>query len=195
MGDKVIHAMAVDMGISKYENEHETQYYNRVLYSAMSSWIKAAALDQPVTSEQRNNLGVSRRHIFDKCAAILNEMLKRFPESKTWFESEKTEESPIALLLSRLLRHGDILNVGFETNLILAGRNEMILSDKVKCRRGEVLSEGTYYSGIAMLLKIQKGEMFDPEAVKETTTWFWDYIKSAWWKETGIDENIQYFNA
>ena len=158
--------------------------------------IKAVALDQPVTSGQMDNPGVSRRHISDKCTAILNEMLKRFPESKPWFESEKTQESPIAFLLSRLLRHGDILQVGFETNLILAGRNETILSDRVKCRKGEVLSEGTFYSGIAMLQKVQKSEVSEPsEAVKEVTVWFEDYIKSAWWKETEIDDNVQYFNA
>lgn len=195
MKDRILYAMAADLGISKYENESKRQYCNRALYSALTSWIKAAALDQPVTSQQRDNPGVSRRHLFDKCTAILNEMLKRFPESKPWFESEITEESPIALLLSRLLLHGDILYVGFETNLILAGKNEIILSDRVKCRRGEVLSEGTYYSGIAMLQKIQKSEIIEHEAVTEITTWFWEYIKSAWWKKAEIDEDIQYFNA
>lgn len=196
MEDRILHAMAADLGIFKYENESESQYCNRVLYSAIASWIKAVALDQPVTSGQMDNPGVSRRHISDKCTAILNEMLKRFPESKPWFESEKTQESPIAFLLSRLLRHGDILQVGFETNLILAGRNETILSDRVKCRKGEVLSEGTFYSGIAMLQKVQKSEVSEPsEAVKEVTVWFEDYIKSAWWKETEIDDNVQYFNA
>jgi hypothetical protein len=195
MEDRILHAMAADLGIFKYENESERQYCNRVLYSAMASWIKAVALDQPVTSEQMDNPGVSRRHISDKCTAILNEVLKRFPESKLWFESEKTQESPIAFLLSRLLRHGDILQVGFETNLILAGRNETILSDRIKCRKGEVLSEGTFYSGIAMLQKVQKSEVFEPEAVKEAAVWFEDYIKSVWWKETEIDDNVQYFNA
>lgn len=138
---------------------------------------------------------MSRRHIFDKCTVILNEMLKRFPESKPWFETQQKEDTPVALLLSRLLRHGDLLHVGFETNLILAGSSEIILSDRVKCRKGKVLSAGTYYSGIAMLQKMQKREIFEPEAVTETTAWFWDYVKSAWWTETGIDDNVQYFNA
>ena len=79
MEDRILCAMTADLGISKYENESERQYCNRVLYSAMASWIKAAALDQPITSQQRDYPGVSRRHIFDKCTAIFNEMLKRFP--------------------------------------------------------------------------------------------------------------------
>ena len=195
MGDSILRAIATDLKILKYENESESQYCNRVLYSVMASWIKAVALDRPVTSEQMDNPGVSRRHISDKCTTILNEMLKRFPESKIWFEPEGMEGSPITLLLSRLLRHGDLLYVGFETNLILAGKNEIVLSDKVKCRIGEVLSEETYYSGIAMLQKLQKRDIFESEVVTETTAWFRDYIKSAWWKETEIDDNIQYFNA
>ena len=195
MEDRILHTMADDMGIFRYENESESQYCNRVLYSAMASWIKVSALDQPITSGQIDNQGVSRRHIFDKCTVILNEMLKRFPESKPWFETQQKEDTPVALLLSRLLRHGDLLHVGFETNLILAGSSEIILSDRVKCRKGKVLSAGTYYSGIAMLQKMQKREIFEPEAVTETTAWFWDYVKSAWWTETGIDDNVQYFNA
>lgn len=58
-----------------------------------------------------------------------------------------------------------------------------------------MLSAGTFYSGIAMLQKIQKSEISEPEAVPEITAWFWDYVKSTWWKETGTDDNIQYFNA
>lgn len=82
MESRILLTMAADLGINRYGNESETQYCNRVLYSAMASWIKASALDRLVTSVQTDNTGVSRRHILDKCTSILSEMLKRFPESK-----------------------------------------------------------------------------------------------------------------
>ncbi|MCI8951537.1 MAG: hypothetical protein HFG49_16180 [Lachnospiraceae bacterium] len=195
MESRILLTMAADLGIYRYENESETQYCNRVLYSAMASWIKASALDRLVTSVQTDNTGVSRRHILDKCTSILSEMLKRFPESKRWFETESVEENPIAILLSRLIRHGDLLHVGFETNLILAGSSQMPLLDSLECRKGAVLIPEMYYSGVAMLQKTQRNKLYKPEVVTDVVTWFEDYVRSAWWKEAGIDGNIQYFNA
>ena len=63
MKDRILYAMASDLGIDRFENESEMRYCSRVLYSAMASWVKAAALDRPVTSIQRVVQGVSRRHI------------------------------------------------------------------------------------------------------------------------------------
>lgn len=195
MESKFLHMMAKDMGIYRYENESESQFCNRVLYSAMVSWIKASALDQSVTSAQTDNLGVSRRHILDKCTSILCEILKRFPESKEWFETESVGDNPIAILLSRLIRHGDLLHVGFETNLILAGSSQMSLSDRMECRKGAVLLPGSFYSGVGMLRKTQENTLYESVVVEDSVTWFWDYVKSAWWKEAGIDGDIEYFNT
>ena len=50
MKDRILYAMASDLGIDRFENESEMRYCSRVLYSAMASWVKAAALDRPVTS-------------------------------------------------------------------------------------------------------------------------------------------------
>lgn len=195
MKDRILSAMANDLGIDRFENESEMQYCSRVLYSAMASWVKAAALDRPVTSIQGDAAGVGRRHIFDKCTAVLNEMLKRYPESRPWFEMEPETGNPIGVLQGRLIRHGDLLQVGFGTNLILAGSSQMPLSGRVECRKGEILLQDTYYSGIAMLLKTQESTVFKPEPVMDVTAWFEDFVHSAWWKTGSIDKDVQYFNA
>ncbi len=195
MKDRILYAMANDLGIDRFENESEMQYCSRVLYSAMASWVKAAALDRPVTSIQGDVPGVGRRHIFDKCTVVLNEMLKRYPESRPWFEMEPETGNPIGVLQGRLIRHGDLLQVGFGTNLILAGSSQMPLSGRVECRKGEILLQDTYYSGIAMLLKTQESTVFKPEPVMDVTAWFEDFVHSAWWKTEGIDKDVQYFNA
>lgn len=195
MKDRILSAMANDLGIDRFENESEMQYCSRVLYSAMASWVKAAALDRPVTSIQGDAAGVGRRHIFDKCTAVLNEMLKRYPESRPWFEMEPETGNPIGVLQGRLIRHRDLLQVGFGTNLILAGSSQMPLSGRVECRKGEILLQDTYYSGIAMLLKTQESTVFKPEPVMDVTAWFEDFVHSAWWKTGSIDKDVQYFNA
>ena len=54
MEETVLREMAADLGICRYEKESKLQYCNRVLYSAVISWIKASALDRPVTSVEGN---------------------------------------------------------------------------------------------------------------------------------------------
>ena len=83
MDDKILAAMASDMNITKYKTESESQYCTRILYSAVACWIKTAATDKVLGSDE--NSGVSRRHIIDRCVPILNELLLRHPLSKQWF--------------------------------------------------------------------------------------------------------------
>lgn len=196
MEDKLLCAMAADLGVDRYSDESEVEYCNRVLYSALACWVKASALDRPVSSMQTDVMGVSRRHILDKCTSILSEMLKRHPKSILWFQMEAETDNPVTLLRSRLIRHGDLLNVGFDTNLILAGANRIPLSGTLECLIGKVLQIKTCYSGISMLHKPQEGVLFEAESIMDAVTWFLDYIKAAWWKKSeAIDDSIQYFNA
>lgn len=195
MENRILQAMATDLGINRYIAESKTQYCNRVLYSAIACWIKAAALDQSLTHTQEDVQGVSRRHILNKCTSVLNEMLKRFPESVSWFETASDTDTPISILLSRLIRHGDLLQVGFGTNLILAESNRMPLTVRTECIKGEMLSQGAWYSGIAMIRRMEETTTFGFKPNKDATAWFWDYIRCAWWKPAGTNEDVQYFNA
>lgn len=195
MESGILQTMAADLGIDRYMAESETQYCNRVLYSAIVCWIKAAALDQPLAPAQEDAQSVSRRHILSKCTSVLNEMLKRFPESVSWFETASDTDTPVSTLLGRLIRHGDLLQVGFGTNLVLAESNRIPLSTRAECIKGELLVQGVRYSGIAMIRRTEETIAFGTKADEDVTAWFRDYIRCAWWKTAGTDEDMQYFNA
>ena len=195
MDGEILQAMAADLGMDRYIAESEAQYCNRVLYSALACWIKAAALDQPLAPVQEEAQGVSRRHILCKCTSVLNEMLKRFPESAPWFEAASDMDTPVSILLCRLIRHGDLLQVGFGTNLVLAESNRTALATGVECIKGEPLLRGTRYSGIAMMQRTGEDIVPGSRADEDVTTWFREYIRCAWWKTAGTEEDIQYFNA
>lgn len=195
MESEILQAMAVDLGMDRYMAESATQYCNRVLYSAMACWIKAAALDQPLAPVEVDAQGVSRRHILSKCTSVLNEMLKRFPESASWFETASDTETPVSILLGRLIRHGDLLQAGFGTNLVLAESNRIALSAGAECIKGEPLSRGARYSGIAMIRRTEESVALESKEDEDVTTWLREYIRCAWWKTAGMEEDIQYFNA
>lgn len=191
--DEILMSMAKDMVIAKFSNETQTEYTNRILYSALACWIKASALDRSVGNEHNPNAGISRKHITDKCDRFLSEMLVRHPESKSWFISEKGE-APTALIRNRLLRSGELLNVGFDTNVILSQPQEMPLGKRLKHLKGVILQPGTYYSGISVLQE-QLDNDIPSSDVEDTLSWFNKYILQAWWRESdGFFDDVQYFN-
>ncbi|MDL2257544.1 hypothetical protein LJC42_00095 [Eubacteriales bacterium OttesenSCG-928-K08] len=195
MEDKMMRAMASDLKISSYENETTAQHGRRVLYSAIACWIKAVSMDCPLSQEQGITLGTSRRHINDKCSTVLNEMLKRYPHYQSWFETNSSTENPVNILRSRLLRHGDLVNVGFDTNVALAASERVQLTQHMGCSKGTVLESGSIYSGIATIDFIQQAAKFSPEPTSSAADWVVQYLKNAWWKQTDIsNKGVEYFD-
>ena len=195
MEDKILFAIASDLGIKKYERETSIQYTHRVLYSAIACWIKAVSMDRPIIGEPMVAIGTSRRHIHDKCSAVLDELLKRYPFSRMWFEPEDAKDNPISIIRTRLLRHGDLVNVGFDTNLAIATSKRIPLTQKLGCIKGVVIQQDITYSGLATVYSTHTKNEFDPKAILSVMDWLTEYAKNAWWKQAdSLDEGIEYFN-
>ena len=94
MYEQMLATMSEDLKIKRYSTETQVQFETRVLYSAIASWMKAAALDRPLAGEISKEPGVSKRHLLDTCSKVLEEYLCRFPASRTWFFSSADSEDP-----------------------------------------------------------------------------------------------------
>mgnify|MGYP006932851467 CR=1 FL=1 len=92
MKNEILVAMASDMKITKYESESDAQYTQRVLYSALACWIKAATLDRDMS--QPNSVGASKKHIKEKCTQILEATLDRIPEARGYFSWLMRKQNP-----------------------------------------------------------------------------------------------------
>lgn len=192
MTDKILHAMAADLKIKQYTNETSIQYCNRILYSALACWIKTTALDRPIGSIP--NSGVSRRHIFDRCSTVFDELLTLCPGSMPWFSFEKPTEHPVSVIRSRLIRNGDLLNVGFDTNLILARKSVVAISDNLEVHHGIIYSPEVFYTGVATVA--QSKLHFSKTENNNSVDWLKEYIKRAWWEKVAIsDASVQYYYA
>lgn len=187
----IIVAMAKDMGIKQFYNESETQYSNRVIYSAMACWIKTVSTDQSITEKQK--LGVSKKHIYEKSTRILDEMLLRYPQSKPWF-SVNDEEDPIIIIRQRLLQNGDLVNVGYDTNVGLAIKEEIGLGYGIRQLVGSIYERGYIYSGIALTSSSLSESIGSSDLT--TIDWFNTFIKNAWWKAGScINNETEYFDV
>ena len=197
MNREILQAIAADLRMQKFACESDVQFTNRLLYSALACWIKAASLDHPITDSSDTYSGVSRKHILAKCSRFLEEMLKRNERCRVWFYPEADEESPVHLIRTRLLQHMELLNCGFNTNVTLAGESCEYLGNGVECLKGIISHPNSMYSGVATIRfvnppKDQKTSL----PYTDTLDWFDTFLKSIWWeKYDGPADDWQYFNA
>ena len=196
MDKDLLQTVAFDLGVSQYSSETEFQFHNRVIYTALACWIKAACQDQPV---MQSNVceGVSRRHIHDKCSKVLASFLCRYSSSVPWFTTDDSSEDAVSLIRSRLLRHQDIINVGFNTNVALAKCNSELLSNTLEVIRGALFIPQCHYNGISLTRTPAKTENAPQRELIYSSTWLSEYLSSAWWESfaPNTEDRIEYFDA
>lgn len=183
--------MAEDLAIIRYRNEDPDSYTCRVLYSAAACWIKTIALDSSVISDS-TDLGVSKNHITRKCRDIFKELLKYFPAFRQFV---KVDDRWIQIIEERLLSHGDLVNVGFASNVTLSMPSTVRLTKDILCVKGALLQKyACMYSGIAVLQKCNDLS-FNTKHIFSTTSWIKQYVKSVRWVATSdLAEDVEYFN-
>lgn len=188
----IIDTIASDLGIFHFQDESVVDFQCRVIYSAMASWIKAIAMDQPVYS---SDLGVSRRYVYERSRVIFGTLSKMHPESQKWFILPEEKDHPVILIRTRLLKHGDLLNNGFNTDLVLSQPYSKQITSEFETVYGKILSKDIEYSGIATIRK-NRTELNDSYArIADPLTWLADYIKTvSWVSESTFLNNIEYFD-
>lgn len=195
MGNDLLQTIALDLGIMRFSTESDTQFNNRVIYSAMACWIKAASQDQPIDGDRSE--GVSRRHIHDRCNRILSGFLCRYHSSEPWFAVEDSNNDAVGLLRSRLLQHQELINVGFNTNVALATTSYVSLSAGLEVIHGMLFHPGAWYNGIALTRQPISAENIEASEITPIGSWFDAYVKTAWWEPFDVskEEGLEYFNT
>ena len=191
MDDKTLDRMSSDLRIHRYTGESVQLFKCRVLYSAVSSWIKTIAMDRAISSRDGEFSGVSRRHIFDRSSSIIETMCKMFPETKGWFFHG--EDHPSNIIRTRLINHGDLLNEGFDTYLALSTIKRIQITDKLKTVYGVVLDGSIAYSGVSTIMRSESVGLKDKD--QDYLAWFSKYQKEAGWSMTHLNtDSWQYYN-
>ena len=190
--NSIIDKMAADLGIYSYNHEEITSYKCRVIYSAMSSWVKAIAMDQPIGSKENHLFGVSRRHIYERGNSVLESLIKMNPDTSPWFDVEDADENPVVIIRNRLLNHGDLLNEGFDTNLALSIAHRKQFISGYDTIYGEVLGKSFIYSGISVLCS---NNVTKQAKISESTeVWLKAFLKNIWWSAMPSEMNdLMYF--
>lgn len=188
MEKDLLFTIAQDLKIRQFSNESDISFANRVIYSAMACWIKTCTQDNIID----NSLGVSRKHILERCTEILTAFTERYNYINTYFtDSTDADFNPIGELRKRLFQNGDIVNVGFDTNIGLAETNIIQISDDVSQAVGCLNAGYDFYSGVSTMTHNKNGEMYN---YFDSIKWFNDYVKNAGWFINNKLEGYEYFN-
>lgn len=193
MKGEIIAAMASDMNIQKFHTETNVQYTYRIIYSAIACWIKAAALDHNV-GETSPNAGSSKKHIYQKCTQLLSSMIERYPEMKPLFYTGEDSEDPIKCIRRRLVQNGDLVNIGFETNMTLVPYTVRPISSNIEQVCGTFFDKTLFYCGISAMRKSTNDNISNN--ITSISDWLEQFVATAWFEPGSINhDTCEYFNS
>lgn len=188
--EQLLKKISEDLCISKFQNETNLQYQNRVLYSALACWIKTIATDKPVG--RTSSEGVSKKYILDKSSEVMVGFLNTFPDSVPYFFDEEAECTPMQLIRTRLIKNTDLIVTGFDTNLGLSAYNSVPITDSIEWCKGVLLDRNAEYIGVST---VKKGTFEIDESMVKSSDWFRTYVDSVKWNPMKTDEEFECFDA
>lgn len=145
--NEILNYIQDDLKIRTYNGEKLEQYISRTVYSALGMWIRTSTLDEDILNEDFTKVGVSKIHIINRCKLFLENMIEIYPEINNWFNTNKGK-NPIEITRKRLYNAGELLDVGYKTDVALPYYEECVLNTSYKVIRG--LQKGDFKNAIGL---------------------------------------------
>lgn len=165
--NRVVDAIASDLQIEKAAFENDSQFFSRVIYSAMAQWVKEITLQN--CAEQSPNYSCSKATVTRQSAEILGTLLDVVPESKPWFANLEL------LDVSRMIREGlenvgDLVDSGFDNKITVCNNTRLCISNENAIMLGKYMGGNRSASGLGLISgcsgieKTAAHTRFDPES-------------------------------
>lgn len=128
-------AMKRDLKVRQYPGEEIDFYYSRLLYSGMALWLKTVTLDKDIFRIEEE-AGASKSHVLIRCERVLKEFLEMYPFLQKWYYPDSKSENPIDIIRYRMLQAGELMEIGFKTNITIPVYQELGLTKDISITRG-----------------------------------------------------------
>lgn len=141
--------IAKDMRINRFLNENENDFISRVIYSALSEWVKASTFDRKIDDQEGvTDVGCTKHHITRKCGDILDSFLEVYPQLKSYFfPTDEKDPKPIQEIQNRLML-GGVLVSGENNTVQLPQKKYGFISEYLYFERGIFFEIGKQVSGL-----------------------------------------------
>ncbi|MBQ6628153.1 MAG: hypothetical protein IJH65_04980 [Methanobrevibacter sp.] len=166
MNNRAIDIIASDLKIEKLLSESDSQFFARVVYSAMSQWVKEITIQKCI--EQLPNHTCSKASVTRQSSELLGTLFDVFPESKSWYGNGDLIE------ISRMIREslesvGDISEIDFESRIAVSNSASINISEESAILLGRYTDGLRYASGLGIICALSEdskkndGTRFDEE--------------------------------
>jgi len=160
MGQNPHEIIAQGMGISRFSCEDENGYIARVLYSAISEWMKTVVLDRSIEVEgeywDAKDTHYTKHHVTRKCNIILSTYLNLYPDVIKWFyPMDNSDIQPTKKIQERLEFSGFLVSGRDNTIQLPPDKHAKIAEDLYLLRgtsfgkHGEIHGLGWYVDRIS----------------------------------------------
>ncbi|MBD7970010.1 hypothetical protein [Paenibacillus gallinarum] len=164
ISNPIIHHIAKDLKIVKIPLETEEQYFSRIIYSALAMWIRYSTLDEDILFPEKSKIGVSKTHIRNRCQPFIDEMIKMYPSTRQWFYPPDKESDPVGTVMERLCNAGELVEVGYSTDLALPHYAWCLANENMSIIRGIKNFDLLGVTGISQLDELTDNLVLNPRA-------------------------------
>jgi len=186
---KVIDKINRDLNIKKCDSESNESYELRIIYSSLAIWIRMAAYSIVDDELIDDNIGKSKKSIVNKVNIYFKNMIELFPELRMWFYPKDELTNPISAIVNRLVECGELVKVGFKTNLSLPKFEQCYVANNKYVYKGINFDGYDFVSGLIPFY-YSSGEETTKKSIfsfygthdKKSSELLSCYLKNAKWK-------------
>lgn len=199
MKSDLIKQMGEDLQLYKFIDETDSEYLNRLIYSAIAVWMLHILRDRKI-EDNYNRIGVSKKYITRKISKIVSEYSSLFPSFNNFLNG--LTETELAIIIRKNYEcAGYIVPVRFDEYVILSSVKEFRVTNRFKLVRNNFDFLESKVVGLGVFT-----ENYTEEEVQcidnifyipklDAKTWTSDYIRHLKWSNAvRLGENVQFFN-
>ena len=148
----LLNVMQKDMHIYPYRDEQSDLYTCRIIYSALSHWIRCAILDN---SEEKKYK--SKSYILNRGITQLKGFLEYFPNCHKWFITDESEiKDSVIAIRERMINSGELVIDCDNLGLWLPSQNIMDCFSGIDRVVGINSYDGCYFTGLTRIKRNKK---------------------------------------
>lgn len=198
--DNMLHQMANDLQIVKFSDEEQSDYTNRLLYSAIGCWLVQTIQDKDFM-DNYNKRGISKSYLTRKISKVVREYAEIFPTFRNFLDGLTETEFAVCLRVD-YERAGYVVPTGFDEYITTSSQKVAKLNDHCFILRNEFENANTKVIGLGSFAKkVINGETCNLDELFYLTkidalNWTRKYIERLSWSSgERLGEEAQYFNA
>ena len=194
----MVEAMQRDLHIFPYNNEPSSNYFGRLVYSALSHWIRLFVMDK--TSEKSDSK--SKAYILGRGKEILKGFIECLPECAKWIseDGKVIDDRVLEMVIdirNKMIFGGELVELETKSNVGLPVGMVQPCANGIVRLFGEISGTKSQTVGIARIMEDIHTDVIsiDFSAIIDIDDYVMNLYKKAKWSKVDDITNYEIFNS